>query len=246
MKTIVKLSWVELKLFFREPITLVFTMALPLMILYVMGGVFGNTPEEGFYRGAGAMDYYIGAYIGLVISSIGVIALPVHLTAYRERGVLRRFRASSISIWGLLGSQVTVSYFLCILGGILMILAAVFGYDIKAAADIPQVILAFIIATLCFSAIGFLLGSVFPTTRAAQGIGIILFFLMLMIGGAGPPPEVLPDVLRSIGEVLPVHFVILLIQDPWLGFGWNTGAMLATFGYLVAAAALSVFFFRWE
>lgn len=241
-----KLSWVELKLFFREPITLVFTLALPLMMLYVMGGVFGNDAQEGFYRGVGAMNYYIGAYIGLVISSIGVIALPVHLTAYRERGVLRRFRASSISIWGLLGSQATVSLFLCIVGSILMILVAVFAYDINAAANVLQVIFAFIIAAFAFSAIGFLLGSVFPTTRAAQGIGIILFFLMLMIGGAGPPPEVLPDTLRTIGEVLPVHWVILLIQDAWLGFGWNTGAMWATLGYLVVAAGLSVRFFKWE
>lgn len=246
MRTLLKLSWVELKLFFREPTTVVFTLALPLMMLYVMGGVFGNTAEEGLYRGVGAMDYYIGAYIGLVISSIGVIALPVHLTAYRERGVLRRLRASSISIWAILGSQVTVSFFLCILGGILMILAAVFGYGISAAHAIPQVILAFIIGTLSFSAIGFLLGSVFPTTRAAQGIGIILFFLMLMLGGAGPPPEVLPDTLRIIGELLPVHWIILMIQDPWLGFGWNTTAMLVTFGYLVVTAGLAVRFFRWE
>ncbi|MCJ7604567.1 MAG: ABC transporter permease [Dehalococcoidales bacterium] len=246
MRTLLKLSWVELKLFFREPTTMVFTLALPLMMLYVMGGVFGNEVEEGFYRGVGAMNYYIGAYIGLVISSIGVISLPVHLTAYRERGVLRRLRASSISIWAILGSQVTVSFFLCILGGILMILTAVFGYGINAAQAIPQVILAFFIATLSFSAIGFLLGSLFPTTRAAQGIGIILFFLMLMIGGAGPPPEVLPDTLRVIGEVLPIHWVILLIQDPWLGFGWNTTAMLLTVGYLVVTAALAVRFFRWE
>ena len=246
MKTLPKLSWVELKLFFREPITLVFTLALPLMIMYVMGGVFGNAAQEEFYRGVGAMNYYIGAYIGLVIASIGIIALPVHLTAYRERGVLRRLKSSSVSLWSILGSQVVVSLFLCIVGAALMIVTAAFSYNISAPDNVLQVILAFFVAGLAFSAIGLLLGSIFPTTRAAQGIGIILFFLMMMLGGAGPPSEVLPDTLRTIGDVLPVHWVILLIQDPWLGFGWNNDALLITLGYFIVAAGLSIRFFRWE
>lgn len=40
------LSWVELKLFLREPLTVVFSLALPLIILFVLGGVFGNEVAE--------------------------------------------------------------------------------------------------------------------------------------------------------------------------------------------------------
>jgi ABC-2 type transport system permease protein len=246
MRTLFKLSWVELKLFFREPTTLVFSLALPLLMLFVLGGVFGNESQVGFYRGVGAMNYYMGAYIGLVIASVGVISLPVHLTAYRERGVLRRMKVSNISVWSLLGSQVAVSLFLGILGAALMLLAGGLGYDIDRPQAIPQIIGAFLIGSLSFSAIGFFLGSVFPTTRAAQGIGIILFFLMLMLGGAGPPPEVLPDVLLTIGKILPIYWTIQMIQNPWLGFGWSNMAMLITLGYLVVTAGLSVKFFRWE
>lgn len=246
MKTLLKLSWVELKLFFREPITIVFTLALPLLMLYVLGGVFGNTAEGGFYRGVGAMNYYMGAYVGLVIASIGVIGLPVHITAYRERGVLRRMHASNIPIWSILGSQVVVSFFFGIVGGVLMVLVGVVGYDVDTFNAVGMVIAAFVLATLAFAAIGFFLGAVFPTTRAAQGIGIILFFLMLMLGGAGPPPEVLPDSLVIIGKITPAYWVILMLQDPWLGFGWNTGAMLVTLAFLVVATGLSVRFFRWE
>ena len=72
-----------------------FTLALPIIFLLVMGGVFGNTPDTQYYRGVGAMNYYIPAYFGLVMMAIGTVALPVHLTGYRERGVLRRFKASS-------------------------------------------------------------------------------------------------------------------------------------------------------
>ena len=99
MRSLFKLTWTETKLFVRDPVTVVFTLALPIIFLLVMGGVFGNTPSPGFYRGVGAMNYYMPSYFGLVIMAIGTVALPVHIAGYRERGVLRRFRASSFSIW---------------------------------------------------------------------------------------------------------------------------------------------------
>src|SRR4030065_358883 len=37
-----RMAWVELKLFLREPLTVVFALVLPLIILVVMSGVFGN------------------------------------------------------------------------------------------------------------------------------------------------------------------------------------------------------------
>jgi ABC-2 type transport system permease protein len=109
---LLKLTWVELKLFVREPITMVFTFALPLIFIFVLDEVFGNTPDQTVYRGVGATNYYTPAYIGLVIASIAVVGLPVHLTGYRERGVLRRLRASPIPLWTIFGSQVLVSLLL--------------------------------------------------------------------------------------------------------------------------------------
>ena len=252
MRTLLKLTWVELKLFAREPITMVFTFALPILFLFVMGGVFGNEPETGadggmvVYRGVGAMNYYVPAYIGLVIASIGVVALPVHLTAYRERGVLRRLRASSISIWSVLGSQVIVSFFIAILGAIIMTAIAFMTTDLLMPQSYGLLVPAFVLSVLSFAAVGFLLGAVFPTTRAAQGVGLLLFFVMLILGGAGPPPEVLTGAMQFIGKIVPLRYAILTLQDPWLGFGWNVSASLIQGGILVVATLLSVRFFRWE
>jgi hypothetical protein len=120
MRTLFKLTWVEIKLFIREPITVVFTLALPIIFLFVMGGVFGNTPNPDVYRGVGPMDYYMPSYYGLIMMAIGTVALPVHLAGYRERGVLRRFRASSLSVWSVLGSQLLVSFIIAIAGSILV------------------------------------------------------------------------------------------------------------------------------
>jgi ABC-2 type transport system permease protein len=246
MKALFKLTWVEMKLFIREPITVVFTLALPVIFLLVMGGVFGNTPTADIYRGVGAMNYYMPAYYGLIMMAIGTVALPVHLTGYRERGVLRRFRASSFSVWTVLGSQVLVTFLIAILGSIVVSIIGFLAYH-PALPKLPLPLVgAYILGTLCFTLLGFLLGALLPSTRSAQGIGLILFFVMMIVGGAGPPPEVLKGAMGVVGRLTPLRPVILMLQDPWLGFGWNVGASLVVVGITAVSGLLAARFFRWQ
>ena len=251
MRTLVKLSWVELKLFVREPITVIFTLALPVIFLFVMGGVFGNEAtidESGttIFRGVGPLDYYIPTYFGLVMMAIGTVALPVHLAGYRERGVLRRFRASSISVWSVLGSQLAVSFVIALIGSILVLICGIIAYSPSMPQEVGLLVLAFLLGLISFTAFGFFLGAVLPSTRAAQGLGLILFFVMMMLGGAGPPPEVLTGAMDIIGQITPLRHVIIILQDPYLGFGWNLNASLIVVGITVVATALAARFFRWE
>lgn len=128
---VAKLAWVELKLFVREPITVVFALALPVVLLYVLGSVFGNEASIDVYRGVGPMDYYIPAYVALVVASFGLISLPTHVAAYRDRGVLRRFRASGVSAWTVLGAEVFVTIVLSAVGAVVVVLAAAPLYDLQ-------------------------------------------------------------------------------------------------------------------
>jgi ABC-2 type transport system permease protein len=246
MHALAKMTWVEIKLFIREPITVVFTLALPIIFLFVMGGVFGNTPNPDIYRGVGAMDYYMPSYYGLVMLAIGTVALPVHLTGYRERGVLRRLRASSFSVWSVLGSQLLVSFIITIAGSILITVFGLLVYHPHLPVYSGQLVAAFVLGTLCFASLGFFLGAVLPSTRSAQGVGLILFFIMMILGGAGPPPEVLTGAMDIIGKIMPLRHVILMLQNPWLGFNWYTSASLITVGITVVGALLATRFFRWE
>jgi ABC-2 type transport system permease protein len=213
-----------------------------------MGGVFGNTPDpEGeVYRGVGAMDFYTPAYIGLVIGSIGLVGLPVHLTGYRERGVLRRLRASPIHVLSIFGSQILVSFVIALVGAIIIIAVAMPVYDVAPPEDPAPLVAAFVISVLTFASIGILLGSVLPTTRAAQGVGLVLFFIMFMISGGGPPPEVMTEAMRRLADLTPLKYVIILLQDPWLGFPWNMANFGIVMGFLAVPGLLSVRFFRWE
>ena len=252
MKLLLKLVWVEAKLFVREPLSMIFTFAFPLFMLVVLAGVFGNEidvsdPEDlKAWRRVGPMDYYAPAYVGLVMASIGLIALPLRLAGYRENGVLRRFRAAGLSLLTVIGSQVVMGLALM---GIAAVGIAVLSHVLYGSIT-PQsflmVVAAYAIGTMCFVAIGVALGAVLPTARAAQGAGVTLFFAMMMLSGAGPPRAVLTTPMRWFGDALPLTHVVLALQTPWLGYGWDTwGATFAAL-FAIGASAVALRFFRWE
>ncbi len=250
MRTLAKLSWVELKLFARDPMTVIFSLAFPVITFFVLSGVFGNEPETDngdiVWRGVGPTDYYVPAYIGLVMASIGLIAVPLHLAAYREQGVLRRLRASSISLWAVLGSQVVFAVVMATIGGILITILGTLAYGTQLPDAPGQLVVAFALSASCFAAIGILLGSVLPTTRAAQGGGLILFFVMYLISGTGPPREVMTGAMQFLGDLTPLRYVIFILQDPWLGFGWDWTTYLIVAVTTVVSAVLSLRLFQWE
>jgi ABC-2 type transport system permease protein len=237
MNTLLKLFWIEVKLFIREPIAVVFAFAFPLVVLLVLAGVF----REDTFRGVSGIDYYVPGYLAVVIASVGLIGLPVHLAALRERGVLRRLRASSVSMTSVFVAQTAVHFAIAVIGSIGLLAAAKLIYGFDSPSSIGGVAVAFTLSTLAFVAVGFLIGSLAPTARAAQAIGLVLFFPMWLLSGAGPPPSVMTDVMRQISDVMPLTHVVGAIQDPWLGVGSNTAEIIVLAVVLVVATALSAF-----
>jgi len=241
-----RMAWVELKLFLREPLTVVFALVLPLIILVVMSAVFGNSPDPEFYRGYGPVDFYTPAYIGLVLGAIGVVSIPVHLAGNRERGVLRRFRASSVPLGVVVGAEALVSLAIALVSGVVLAVCAMLGYDVGAPASSLLLAAAFLLSALMFAALGVMLGSLIPTARAAQAVGMLLWFLMLMMGGAGPPPETLTGVLGVMSHAVPLTYASRLLQAAWLegGWGWIDAGIVVAIG--AGAALVTARFFRWE
>jgi len=244
-----KLAWIEAKLFVRDPLTLVFTFAFPLIMLFVLAEVFGNSTadrDEVVYRNIGAIDYYVPAYVALVAAAVGLVSIPVRLTSYRELGVFRRFRASGMSAWTLIAAELAVTALLTLVGTILVVVSTAAAYRNQAPEDVAGVVGIWVLVTAVFAALGILLGAVLPNARAAQGLGTILFFVMLLLCGAGPPPEVLTGPLRAAGDVLPLTHAIRILQDPWLGFGWEWTPLAVLGGFLAGSTLLALRFFRWE
>jgi ABC-2 type transport system permease protein len=248
VRVLLKLTWIELKLFLREPMTIVFTFAFPVVLMFVLGEVFGNQPggaNDRVFGGTGAMNYYAPAYIAVVTMSVGVIMLPARLTDYRSGGVLRRFRASLVPIWAVLGSQVLAALVLGVIGSVLVAAFAAIFYPVHFPDSLALLAAGFVLCSAAFAAIGTLLGAVMPSPRAAQGAGLMLFFVMLFLSGASVPMEVMSDTMTRIGDFLPLTYGVDLLQGAWSGGAWDWTAALILAGIAVAAGVLSLRVYRW-
>lgn len=228
---------VELALFVREPMTVLFALVMPVIFVIVLGSVFGDTPDPGgeVFGGVGGSTYYTPAYIALSAASVGLVILPTHLAGYRERGVLRRIRAGGLPVNAVLLGQIAVGLALSVVGGGLVVVVAFLTTNPVGAEDPWGVVVAGVLGALAFGLLGLALGVLLPTARAAQGAGILVWFLVFMLGGAGPPPEVLPDAMATVGDYTPLRPLIVAMQDPWFGDGWNWGRL----GVLVGIGAAS-------
>jgi len=239
VKALRALAWVELKLFVREPLTVMFVLVLPLVVLYVLNGVFGSQPDPTVWQGLSPIDFYTSAYVALVAATAGVLSLPVHLAGYREQGVLRRFRASAVRPAALVGAHMAVTVVIATAGAVLLTVLSVVAYDAALPQDWIGVVAAYLVTALTFAGLGALLGFLLPTARAAQGLGVLLFFVFMMLGGAGPPKEVLPTALSRISDGIPVTHAGELIRGPWMGEGWDVPALLFLVAMLAGSLALT-------
>lgn len=230
--------WTEIKLLTREPLTLLVSLLFPIVLMVLLVGSFGNDPDPDF-GGVGGTDFYVPVYASATIAVMGLLGIPTHLAAYRQTGVLRRFRASGLPPRLVMAAQLAVMTVLVIVGVTAMLAIGFAGYDLTAPASAPGVALGIAVGTLAFAALGLLIGSLVPTARAAQGVGLLLFFGLFFIAGGGPPPALLPEAINRFVELTPMGPLVSAIRDPWHGHGHDPTALTALALIAVIAGLLA-------
>ncbi len=236
LSPLARLVWTELWLVVREPVVLTFVFAFPVLTVLVLGNVFdsGDTAFEGI----DPAQWYIAAYVGAVLAAIGLIMMPVHLAGYRHQGVVRRFRVSLFPKWALPFAQMVAGLIMAAVGIVALLVVAGLVYGIHAVEDTSATVLALALATTTFVSIGVAFGSVLGNARSAQGMGLLLFFPSFLLGGAGPPPEVMSDGMQRVSDLLPLTHAIRAIQEPWLDIGSPGDHLAVLTGWLVLATGV--------
>lgn len=230
-----RVTLTELKLVLREPLVIAFVVAFPIVCTLVLGGVFD--PDDDAF-GAVPSDYYGVAYVAVAIGAVGLTTVPVQVAAYRERGVLRRFRASGMAPWIFPAAMAVVGVILSIASSILVVITATLSYGLIGPSDWATTLLYGAVAIVAFVSFGILVGWLMPNARAAQGVGTLVFFPMFLLGGGGPPPDALSSTMNTVATYLPLTHVMRAIQEPWLALdGGGTNHLLALLAIGVASTA---------
>jgi ABC-2 type transport system permease protein len=138
-----------------------------------------------------------------------------------------------------IASQLLAGLAMAAAGAIALVTVATVLYGAAPPVATGSVLGAFVLATLAFQAIGFLVGSVMRTARGAQAMGMVLFFPMWLLSGAAPPTSLMCASMRHISGLLPLTFAVHAIQQPWLGEGLRPLDLALLGGLLIVAAGLS-------
>jgi ABC-2 type transport system permease protein len=232
--TLARLVRAELRLVLREPLVLAFVFAFPVVTVLVIAGSFASedAPDFGGYDPA---EWYVSSYLAVVIAAIGLVMVPVHVAAYRERGVLRRFAAAGFPRWSFAVASIIVGVVLTMIGcAVLLAFAAPF-YGLPPVESPLWTVAGVLGGAVAFTSIGLLLGSLMPSARAAQGIGLLAFFPSFLLGGGGPPPSVMGDGLQRVADLLPLTHVTESIRAPWLGAGTGAVHLAIVLAFLAAS-----------
>jgi ABC-2 type transport system permease protein len=243
-----KLTWVEIKVFLREPLGAFGTILIPVLVFVLVGRGIGAKLGPSELAASGFIHVGLPVLASLLIAISAVLSLVTIISIYREGGILKRLRATPLRPQTILTAHVIVKLLLTAATLALMLLAGKRYYPVGVHVPVFGFTIALLISTWSILSIGFLIASIVPTARFAQPIGAVIMYPMIAVSGLFVPVEALPPVLHAVARVVPLTYAVSLLEGIWKGDAWSAhlGDVAALVIIFVVCTALSAKVFRWE
>ena len=248
MRGLLTLTWLEIKIFVREPLGVIGTVGIPVLMFVVLGRVFGR-PSAATARAAPELvttDLPVLAAILIALSA--VLSLITIIAIYREGGILKRLRATPLRSQTILIAHVIVKLLFTALTLVAMLLAGWRYYPANIDAPFVSFAVALLFSTFSIISIGFVIASVVPTARFAQPVGTLILYPMLGVSGLFVPIAALPPPAQAVARIMPLTYVVSLLRGIWRGEGWTShlGDVAALVLVFLICTVVSARVFRWE
>src|SRR5262245_47383492 len=217
-----KLTWIEIKIFLREPLGAIGSIGIPVLVFLVAGRTIGRraaltSPATNSFIGVGLpVLASVLILIGAVLSLVTIISI------YREGGILKRLRATPLRPQSILTAHVMVKLLLSAVTLLLTVLAGKRYYPIGIRIPVFDFTIALLISTWSVLSIGFLIASIVPTARFAQPIGAAILYPMIGLCGLFVPVQSMTPTLQVVARVLPLTYAVSLLEGIWKGEAWST------------------------
>lgn len=246
MKAFAKMLKTELKLSVRDMNMIIFAIALPLVVTMILGFIYGDKPA---YDGATytAFQQSFGALSAFGIVAAGVMGLPLVLSDYRDKKILKRYQCTPASPALLLIVQL-VKYVIYSVAGLLVVTLVSVRFGYKMQGNVFAFIGAFIFVLVAIYSIGMLVAALAPSMQVAGLICSVLYFPMLILSGTTLPYEIMPKWLQVISDIFPLTQGIKLMKGTSLGTQINDIyiPLIVLSVITVVCTALAIRFFKWD
>ena len=241
----------QVRTFWRTPIAVFFTIALPLIMLVLFNALFGDNEVD---TGSGAWplsQFYTGGLAAFTAVSATFTNLANIVPIRRDEGVLKRWRGTPLPPWVYLGGLVGSAIVLAAVGVLITLALGVVAYDLDIeAAKVPAAVVTFLVGVSAFAALGLAVAGLCPSASAASAVANAIILPMAFVSGIFIPLEDPPAWLATLGDVLPLKPFAESFQDAFNpsveapAFAWGDLALVAAWGVVGAVVALRSF--KWE
>jgi ABC-2 type transport system permease protein len=248
LRGLFKLTWVEIKIFVREPLGLAGSVAVPVVMFVVLGRVLGRRMPTASADALRSVSVDVPVFASILIALSAVLSLVTIVSIYRESGILKRLRATPLRPHTILSAHVLVKLLMSAITLALMFAAGKRYYPVGVDVPVIAFTVALLFTTLSILSIGFLIASLVPTARFSQPVASIVFYPMIGLSGLFVPVTSFPPGLQTVARLLPLTYAVSLLRGIWNGEGWaaHAGDVAALTLVMVVFTALSAKVFRWE
>lgn len=176
------------------------------------------------------------------------MGLPLVVSEYRERKILKRFQVTPVSPAKLLVVEFTVYVIYCVISMLTLFPAAMLFWKIKIHGSILLFLGSWLLTMVSTLSIGLLVGGIAKNMKTASVIACILYFPMLIFSGATLPFEVMPIVMQKIISIFPLTQGIQLMKATFLGLPIDNALLpIIVMGTVTLICfCFSVKCFKWE
>ncbi|WP_086350332.1 ABC transporter permease [Candidatus Enterococcus clewellii] len=238
MKTFWLLYKSEAKLSVREMSSIIFGIFVPIGVVVLMALM--DSSNE-------ALNLNFASVSTVGICSAGVMGLPLALSSYRERKILKRYQVTPISPLQLLLAHLLFCFTISIVSMLLLLVILVVFFDFHYMGSWLQFIPAYLLVMTAIHAIGLIVASLSPSEKMTGTINSAIFFPMFFLSGATVPYEMLPEGLQKAANIMPLTQGIKLLK----AITFHETANIPYIVLLLSAISLiglfiAIRFFRWE
>jgi ABC-2 type transport system permease protein len=235
------------KTFWRNPASVFFTVAFPVVLLLIFATVFGDQTVD-VRGGIKTTTYYVPAIITLSVISATMQSLAMSLVIAREDGRLKRGRGTPMPSWVFIAGRVGNSIVVALM--MLVLLAAIgrLAYGVGIPWDrLPAIVLTLVVAAASFCCLGIALTAAIPSQDAAAPIVNALLLPLYFLSGVFIPDDQLPSGVIHFADAFPIRHFFEAFFDAYVPGGaavsWDNLAVVAIWG--MVGLLLAVRYFRW-
>jgi ABC-2 type transport system permease protein len=237
----------QLRLYYRSRELAFFTFALPLIMFFLLGSVYGNDriKSEGHVRAA---DYLLAGMLGYGAIATGFAGLSIMLVIRRESGILKRLRATPLPAWAYVVALLCTTLIAYALEAVCMLLIGRLYFHTHTH-NLISLALVLLLGAAAFTALGLALTVVIKSSEGSSAVVNAIYLPLSFLSGAFFSPHSFPSFLKAIADALPLVYVIRLVRDIALRdvHIWNRpGDLAVVAAWGLVGAVFAARRFRWE